>query len=459
MTLVLTACGTENFLSEISPTIGTDTTTDISNTDDTSSSAAIISGTDTGSVIEDVDPDNDNLLEVAGQLNIIDNDTNEDGFINTTVFGNFGSLYIDINGNWNYGAANDQSSIQNLNNNDTLTDTLTISSIDGTTHNIQITIIGVTDSGSSSNTAAIITGTDSGNVTEDVDPNNNGLLEIGGALTITDIDAGEAFFIATTYNGNYGNLTIDAAGNWSYAADNNQANIQNLVTGASLSDSLIISSIDGTTHTITITINGTDEANSPAIITGTDSGNVTEDVDPNNNGLLEVGGTLTITDTDVGEDFFIATTYNGNYGNLTIDAAGNWSYAANNNQANIQNLDDGMSLNDGVTVSSIDGTTHIVVITLFGADEINTTASITLSWIAPSEREDNTALSLSEIAGYNIFYGTSQGQYTNSVNIDDSSATGYTFSNFPTGSYYFVITTIDTDGHESQYSPSVNINI
>ncbi|MBL4711323.1 MAG: VCBS domain-containing protein [Gammaproteobacteria bacterium] len=348
MTLQLTACGTDEFLSEISPNIGTDTT-NISDTDTSSNSQAIISGTDTGSVIEDVDPDSDNLLEVSGTLNIIDNDTNENGFISTTVFGNFGSLNIDINGNWSYAAANDQNSIQNLDNNQTLIDTLTISSIDGTTHNIIITIVGVTDSGSNSNTPAIISGIDSGSVTEDVDPDNDGLLEIGGALTISDIDAGESLFIATTYN--------------------------------------------------------------------------------------------------------------GNYGNLTIDATGNWNYSANNSQASIQNLDDGMSLIDGITVNSVDGTSHIVSITLFGVNESNTTANLTLSWTAPSEREDNSAIALSEIAGYKIFYGATQGDYTNSVNINDNTATDYTFSNFSAGTYYFVITTIDTDGRESQYSSGVNITI
>ena len=81
--------------------------------------------------------------------------------------------------------------------------------------------------------------------------------------------------------------------------------------------------------------------------------------------------------------------------------------------------------------------------------------NVSLSWVAPAEREDNTALSLSEIASYKIYYGSTQGQYTNSVAINDSTATGHTFTNFSSGTYYFVITTIDTDGRESKYSPEV----
>ena len=81
--------------------------------------------------------------------------------------------------------------------------------------------------------------------------------------------------------------------------------------------------------------------------------------------------------------------------------------------------------------------------------------NVSLSWVAPAEREDNAALSLSEIASYKIYYGSTQGQYTNSVAINDSTATGHTFTSFSSGTYYFVITTIDTDGRESQHSAEV----
>jgi len=137
---------------------------------------------------------------------------------------------------------------------------------------VAITIIGVIDSAGGSNSAAVISGADNSSVTEDVDPDNDNLLETNGKLNIIDSDAGEAAFIATTINGNYGGLAIDAAGNWTYAAGNNQTVIQNLNAGAVLSDKLTVSSLDGTTHLVTITIMGVDEPNNPAVITGADSG-------------------------------------------------------------------------------------------------------------------------------------------------------------------------------------------
>jgi hypothetical protein len=92
------------------------------------------------------------------------------------------------------------------------------------------------------------------------------------------------------------------------------------------------------------------------------------------------------------------------------------------------------------------------------ADNSRAYADINLSWVAPAEREDNSSMSLSEVAGYQVFYGMAQGQYSNSIVINDGTAVGYTLS-LPAGTYYFVVTTIDTEGRESQFSPEVTIVI
>lgn len=94
-----------------------------------------------------------------------------------------------------------------------------------------------------------------------------------------------------------------------------------------------------------------------------------------------------------------------------------------------------------------------------GSGNSNTFTDINLSWVAPAEREDNSPISLSEIAGYQILYGQSQGQYSKSIIINDGTAVGYTLNDFPTGTYYFVVATIDTEGRESQYSPEVTVVI
>ncbi len=110
------------------------------------------------------------------------------------------------------------------------------------------------------NNLPVIGGVTAGAVTEDVDPDTDGLLEAGGVLTVSDPDAGESSFQAGTVVGTYGSLTIDAAGNWNYAADNTHAAIQQLNAGENLTDVLTVSTADGTTHNVTISINGADDS-------------------------------------------------------------------------------------------------------------------------------------------------------------------------------------------------------
>ena len=104
----------------------------------------------------------------------------KDGFTPATVAGAYGSLTIDAAGAWTYTAANAQTAIQELGLGDSLVETLTISSVDGTTHDVTVTIHGAND-------AAVIGGTDTGSVTEDVGV-VAGNLSVGGALTISEVD-------------------------------------------------------------------------------------------------------------------------------------------------------------------------------------------------------------------------------------------------------------------------------
>ncbi|WP_220755760.1 VCBS domain-containing protein, partial [Shewanella sp. KT0246] len=138
-------------------------------------------------------------------------------------------------------------------------------------------------------------------LTEDKDV-HSGLLRVDGALTITDSDNGQAQFSAETLQGQFGTLTINNLGHWTYTADNAQATIQGLKTGESVTDTLLVHSVDGTEQQVTVTINGTDDK---AVIAGTSTATLTEDKDVHS-GLLRVDGALTITDSDNGQAQFSA---------------------------------------------------------------------------------------------------------------------------------------------------------
>lgn len=78
------------------------------------------------------------------------------------------------------------------------------------------------------------------------------------------------------------------------------------------------------------------------------------------------------------------------------------------------------------------------------------TGSATLSWAPPTTRTDGTPLT--DLAGYKIHYGTSQGSYPNKITIDNPGITTYVIEDLAPATYYFVTTAFDATGGESDYS-------
>lgn len=80
----------------------------------------------------------------------------------------------------------------------------------------------------------------------------------------------------------------------------------------------------------------------------------------------------------------------------------------------------------------------------------------TLSWDAPTTNEDGTPLT--DLSGYKIYYGTSSGNYSQSIDVGN--ITTYTVGNLTEGvTYFFVATAYDTSANESNYSNEVSKTI
>ena len=96
-----------------------------------------------------------------------------------------------------------------------------------------------------------------------------------------------------------------------------------------------------------------------------------------------------------------------------------------------------------------------------GAGQGDVSVSATLSWTAPAAREDQSALSLSEIAGFRIYYSATQGLYEQYIEVNSVYTDELSLHNLGlvTGTYYIVMTTIDSNGRESVYSDVVVLEV
>jgi len=134
-------------------------------------------------------------------------------------------------------------------------------------------------------------------------------------------------------------------------------------------------------------------------------------------------------------------TFNSSTGRLygTPDAADAGSYD------NIK-----IAVSDGAAATSLP--TFSIVVT--GGTAV--TGSVSLSWVAPTQRADGTPISVSDLAGYTVHYGPSQNNYTSSIPVGDPFTTSVVVTDLPAGTYYFALTARDKDGLESGYSGAVS---
>jgi hypothetical protein len=83
--------------------------------------------------------------------------------------------------------------------------------------------------------------------------------------------------------------------------------------------------------------------------------------------------------------------------------------------------------------------------------EVTSSKGLTLSWIKPDSNEDGTPVRLS---GYRVRYGQSPGEYTQTHSIRDPKATSFRIDVVP-GTWYLVMTAVDSGGLESEFSNEV----
>jgi hypothetical protein len=105
------------------------------------------------------------------------------------------------------------------------------------------------------------------------------------------------------------------------------------------------------------------------------------------------------------------------------------------------------SPSSGYTLSSRD----VSIVTIRDVSR-PTTGDINLSWIAPATRTNGAVLSLSEIAGYRIYMGSTARNLAPVLDLEDGTLNRYVMRDLDNGTYYFAVTAYDTAGNESRLS-------
>ena len=296
-------------------------------------------------------------LSTSGTLTITDVDNPALFVAQTNVAGSTGTFSINAAGAWTYTA---NSAFDSLNVGQSVSDTFTVAAVDGTTTTVRVTINGTNDAAVLSSAVIPLTET-------------NAALSTSGVLSISDVDSPATFAAQLNTAGTYGVFSIDAAGAWTFTAN---SALDYLAAGQSVSDTFTVAAFDGTTSTVRVTINGTNDA---AVLSSA-SVNLAE-----TGAILSTGGSLTIFDPDSPALFTAQTNTVGVNGFFSINAAGAWTYTSN---TAVAELGTGQSVSDTFTVASADGTTTTVKVTLTGAN----TAAI-LSSAVVNLTETNAALS------------------------------------------------------------------
>jgi hypothetical protein len=104
----------------------------------------------------------------------------------------------------------------------------------------------------------------------------------------------------------------------------------------------------------------------------------------------------------------------------------------------------------GIVITVSDGEADASLAAFSVAVQAVATGSATLSWTPPTTNTDGSPLT--NLAGYKVYWGTSQGNYSSSVTLNNPGLTSYVVGNLPPGTWYFVATALNSSGAESAFS-------
>lgn len=112
---------------------------------------------------------------------------------------------------------------------------------------------------------------------------------------------------------------------------------------------------------------------------------------------------------------------------------------------------------NAIELSATDGTSIAALEKFAITVEQAGPGSFTISWVAPTQNEDGSALT--DLAGYRIYFGTSTAKYSQEISLTSPGATTYVIENLAPGKYFLVMTSINGSGLESKYTPELAFDV
>lgn len=83
--------------------------------------------------------------------------------------------------------------------------------------------------------------------------------------------------------------------------------------------------------------------------------------------------------------------------------------------------------------------------------------TVTINWTPPTENTNGSPLT--NLAGYDIHYGTSSGNLSQKIAVSNPGIATYVVSNLSAGRYYFAVAAVNSAGTESPLSSQVSATV
>jgi len=110
-----------------------------------------------------------------------------------------------------------------------------------------------------------------------------------------------------------------------------------------------------------------------------------------------------------------------------------------------------------IVITVTDGTASTALAAFNLTVQASANGSATLSWQPPTQNTDGSTLT--NLAGFKVYWGPSQGTYPNSVTLNNPGLATYVVGNLASGTYFFVVTSFSATGTESSRSNAASKTI